>query len=83
MYPFPLEPPSHPSRSSQSARLGSLCYIASSHRLAIFRTIVRIYVTATISICPTLSFPAMFTSLFRVMQSLEPTVWQPLQHVLR
>ena len=36
---FPPEPPSlapsHPSRSAQTARLGSLCYIATSHQLSI------------------------------------------------
>ena len=31
MYLFPLGPPSHPSRSSQSAELSSLCYTAASH----------------------------------------------------
>ena len=35
VYPVPPEPPSllpsHPSRSPQSARLGSLCYTAASH----------------------------------------------------
>ena len=32
---LPLLPPSHPSRSSQSTRLGSLCYTATSHQLSI------------------------------------------------
>ena len=39
MCPLPLEPPSssqsHPSRSSQSPRLGSLFYTAISHQLSI------------------------------------------------
>ena len=45
-YHFPLEspspPPSHPSRSSQSTRLGSLCHIATSHQLSILHTVVYI-----------------------------------------
>ena len=40
----PLGPPSprpfHPSRSSQSTRLGSLCYIAISHQLSVLHMIV-------------------------------------------
>ena len=44
MYPFPVEPPSpppsHRSRSSQSARLGSLCCIATSYQLSIIHMVV-------------------------------------------
>ena len=40
----PLGPPSpttiHPSRSSQSTRLGSLCYVATSRQLSVLHTIV-------------------------------------------
>ena len=35
--------PSQPSRSSQSTRMGSLCYIASSHQLVILHMIVCTY----------------------------------------
>ena len=40
IYPLPLDPPScpsliHPSRSSQTAMLGSLCYIAAFHWLSV------------------------------------------------
>ena len=31
VYPLPLEPPSHSSRSSESTELSSLCYTAASH----------------------------------------------------
>jgi len=31
VYPVPLEPPSHSSRSSESTELSSLCYTAASH----------------------------------------------------
>ena len=31
IHPLPLEPPSHPSRSPQSAELSSLCYTVASH----------------------------------------------------
>ena len=31
MYPLPCEPPSHPSRSSPSPELSSLCYTAASY----------------------------------------------------
>ena len=64
---------SHPSRSSQSARLGSPCYTATSHQLSILYLIVyvcvyiyiyiyiyiytHIYTDATFSICPILSLP--------------------------
>ena len=37
-----LPPPIHPSMSSQSARLGSLCYRAASHQLAVLHMIVYI-----------------------------------------
>ena len=45
MYPLPLEPPCshippHPLRSSQRARLGSLCYIATSHYASVLHMIV-------------------------------------------
>ena len=52
-------PPSHPSRSSQGTRLGSLCYIATSLNLAILHMVVCIYVNATFSICPTFSLPRL------------------------
>ena len=45
----------HPSRLSQSARLSSLCYTAASHQLSVLHVIM--YLNATLSICPILSFP--------------------------
>ena len=45
IYPLPLESPSHPpqshpSMSSQSSRVGSLCSVAASHCLSVLHTIV-------------------------------------------
>ena len=57
--PFP--PPSHSSRSLQRARLGSLCYAATSHQL--FHTRQCIYVNDTSSIHPTSPSPTVSTSL--------------------
>ena len=51
--------PSHPSRSSQSTELSSLCYIAASHWLSILHGdiyIMYIYI-ATLPIHPTPTFP--------------------------
>ena len=46
IYPLPLEPPSfllfHPSGSSQSVRLCSLCYIAASHWLSTLHMLVSV-----------------------------------------
>ena len=53
----PYAPTLHPSKSSQSTRLASLCYIAASHQLSSFHLIVYIYIDATFSIHSTLSFP--------------------------
>ena len=39
---LPPLPPSYPSRSSQSARLGPLCYLATSHQLSILHMVVYI-----------------------------------------
>ena len=39
----PSPPPSHPSRSSQSTRLDSLCYIAASHCLSILHMITDLF----------------------------------------
>ena len=39
----PPFPSSHPSRPSQSARLGSLCYIATSYQLSILHMVVCVY----------------------------------------
>ena len=50
---LPPLPPFHPSRSSQSARLGSLCYTATSRQLSILHLIVYIPLMATFSIGPT------------------------------
>ena len=47
--------PSLSSRLSQGTRLGSLCYTAASHCL--FYTRYCMYVTAVLSVRPTLSFP--------------------------
>ena len=49
-------PPSHPSRSSQSARLGSLCFTPTSHQLAILHTLLYVC-QGYLCICPTLCFP--------------------------
>ena len=54
---LPLLSSSYPSRPSQRTRLGSLCYVAASHQLSILHMVVYIYINATFSICPTLSFP--------------------------
>ena len=61
IYPLPSGPPSHhltshPSRSSQSTELSSLCYRAASRQLSISHMGVYI-VRATLSIHPTLSCP--------------------------
>ena len=62
MYPsllsLPPIPPSHSSRSSESATLGSQCYLymANSHQLSILHMIVHIC-QATFSIHPILFFP--------------------------
>ena len=53
--PLPLLPPSHPSRSSWGARLGSLCYIAISHQLSILHMV---YMSMLLS-----SFAPLFPSL--------------------
>ena len=77
MYALPREPPSpfpcHPSRSSQSSRLGSgayteLCYTAASHELSVLHMIV--YVNATLPIRPTLSFPRCVKSILYVCVSI-------------
>ena len=65
LYSIPISPPSwtppkhptsHPSRSSQSTELSSLCYRAASRQLSISHMVVYI-VRATLSIHPTLSCP--------------------------
>ena len=48
-------PPSHPSRSSQSAKLSSLCYPAASHQLPILHVVVDIHQ----SYSPNLSQPPL------------------------
>ena len=58
-YPLPLEllpaPPSYPSRLSQSARLGFLCYTAASHQLSVAH--VAVYVCQRYSDSSLYSFP--------------------------
>ena len=56
IYLLPLEPPSY-HRSSQSTKLSSLCYIQLLPANSLFYTRQCVYVDATLSICPTLSFP--------------------------
>ena len=61
IYPLPLGPPSHhliyhPSRSSQSTKLSSLCYTAASRQLSILYMVMYI-VRATLSIHPTRCCP--------------------------
>ena len=72
MYALPREPPSplpcHPSRSSQSSRLGSLCYTAASHELSALHMIA--YVNATLPIRPTLSLPRCVKSILYVCVSI-------------
>ena len=67
IYPLPVEPPSpppfHPSGSSQSDRLSSLCYIATSHWLSISHVVVHICQCCLLN-CPTLSFPTVSISVF-------------------
>ena len=53
---FPLLPSSYPSRSSQNARLGSLCYIATSYQLFFLHPWSRIYFKTIFSVCPSFSF---------------------------
>ena len=53
--PLRLLPPSHPSMSSWRARLGSLCYIATSHQLSVLHMI---YMSILLS-----SFVSLFPSL--------------------
>ena len=53
---LPPLPISHPSRSSQSANLGSLCYTGTSHHLFNLHMIGYIH-WCYFSISPTLSFP--------------------------
>ena len=48
MYPFPLEPHSHPSRSSQNTELSSLCYAAAS-TTCLFYTWRCIYISTLVS----------------------------------
>ena len=60
-YLLPLGPPSHflpshSSKSSQSTKLSSLCSTAASHKLCILH-MGCIYVNATLSVYPILSFP--------------------------
>ena len=47
VYPFPLEPsptlPSHPSRSTQTTKLGLLCHTAASYQLSILCVVGYIY----------------------------------------
>ena len=49
-------PPFHPSKSSRSTRLDSLCYTTASRQLSI-SWMLCIYADATFCICPTLFFP--------------------------
>ena len=60
MYPLLPNPPAHPSRSSQNTELNSLCQPAASHWLSVSHTAVSIYVNATLSTHPTLSFPLQY-----------------------
>ena len=50
-------PLSHLSELSHRAKLGTLCYIATSHLLSILHMVVYIYFNANFCIHPTLSFP--------------------------
>ena len=60
-YPLPLKPPSlHPSRSSQSIRLGSLCYIAASSYLFIHGGICTSMLLSQVVLASL--FPAVSTS---------------------
>ena len=89
---LPPLPATYPSRSSQSARLGCLCYIATSHQLSLLYVIVYIYVNATFSIHLTLSFPhcvhksILYTgvsiSSLQIGSSI-PFFWIPYVHVNR
>ena len=60
-YHLPREPlcppPFHLSELSYRAKLGTLCYIATSHLLYILHMVVYIYFNANFCIHPTLSFP--------------------------
>ena len=74
MYPLPFEPPSpppsHPSISSQSARLGSLCYTATFHQLSILHRTVCMYVDATFSIHPTVLYSNFSLAVYFTQDSV-------------
>ena len=66
---LPLLSQSHPSKSSQSARLGSLCYRATSHCVCF--THDSICMSATFSIHPTPTFPCcVHRSVHSLLRSL-------------
>ena len=67
---FPIPKPSHPSRSSQSTKLSTLCYAATSH-LAIYFTYGSAYVSVILSqFVPHFISPALSTSLLSMSASL-------------
>ena len=53
---FPPLPLSHCCRSSQGTKLGSLCFIATSHQLSILHMVMHMFQCCSLN-CPTLSFP--------------------------
>ena len=66
MYPLPLEPPSHPSRSSQSTELRSLCY--SCFPPASYFTHSSVYISMPLSQFIAPCAPLMSTYLFSMSQ---------------
>ena len=56
IYPLSLKPPSPSSRTSQSFKLGSLCYTGASHSY-LFYTWQCIYVNSALPSGPTRPFP--------------------------
>ena len=74
---FSLPPPthSHPSRSSQSTVLGSLCYLANQQLSILHSVCMCIYVNPIFSICPTLSCPnCIHKSIFYILSSSLPCI---------
>ena len=64
---LPPLPQPHPFKSSQSARLGSLCCVATSHQLSVLHMVV--YVCLCCFLHSTLSSPTVSISLFSISMS--------------
>ena len=63
IYPLLLEPASHPSRSSQSTELNSLCYTAASHQPSISHMVV--YTCQRFSLSPShFLLPPLYSQVY-------------------